>query len=305
MRYFVAALITASAIFPSSVFAKKTAEQILADYAAELGTNRLAKDAGDPTGLTFLRLANMLDDANETQLLTFAYLKRGKEIKPLKTSFTEEKFAKLLKARTNYLMKRMYSKNSKVGDLAKLYLQVAELLKPDDKEIILGIAKLERRGHKDSLNDLLDRDTKAKDLLAPKKTEVIRVKPKDPPKLNVKVNNWGIGYGESYLTRKLYGRVIGRRYIKKPSEYQIMFRSNGYRYIADIHFGKCRHINFSVLSSVVPEVERTALSEMQGWKKIRSGYYESMDNKLCAIYSGGCMNIWEKDWYEKKFGRAN
>ncbi|MCJ8330556.1 MAG: hypothetical protein HRT89_19680 [Lentisphaeria bacterium] len=110
-------------------------------YAAIFGTNRLAKDPTDKTGHLLIKLAHQIKPDNDLLLLTQYYIEKNKAIKPVKTTYTSLEFSGLLSKRANSLLKEL-SMNRKVGPLALVYLQTAEIFNPTSKSIIYKITKL-------------------------------------------------------------------------------------------------------------------------------------------------------------------
>ena len=109
-------------------------------YAVIFGTNRLAKNPNDKTGHLLIKLAMQIKPENDALLLTMAFVEKKKKIARIKTKYSELEFAKLLSKRASELIGQL-PKNGKIGPLALVYLQSAELLY-SSKLIILRITKL-------------------------------------------------------------------------------------------------------------------------------------------------------------------
>ncbi len=287
-------------------------EKIFAELVAQLGTNRLAADAGDAKGKKLIDVAFVLDPENETALLTNALLDRGAAIETVKSKYQPKELAVFMAKRAKQLTGDI-DKNPKLGILCRLYLCTAELLKPADRTVILELARLNQKGYSESIDDILDQGLIAKDLLTMPKTEEPKPEtplkpfnPYAPQEKKIEVETWGIGDADTFLEKR-YGRARGKDYIDKPSEYILHFRHDGRRYRTYVHFGKCRQVKLhfykssSLLMSALNEFLGATGKEDSGWVHKKDYYWESVDGELCATYDSvdHYLSIWDKKWYEE------
>ncbi len=123
----------------------------IADAAADLGTNRLAKNLQDALGLKLLQLAGQMIPDDDRVLLAMGMLFRGKKPAAVKTGFTEKRLQEMLIRRGSELAGTEDTPRQRLG---LLYLRLAEEFGIEDR-VVLGIARLEKAGIKGELHDLL------------------------------------------------------------------------------------------------------------------------------------------------------
>ena len=127
----------------------------LAENAARLATNRLAKNRSDPTGLLLLRLAGKINPLDAALLLVVAQLRRGNLPEPVKTPVDEADLVAGLVRRAEWIRTKGMARTPALGPTARLYYLVAEQFRPTDRTVLLGIMKLKREGIEGEVEDML------------------------------------------------------------------------------------------------------------------------------------------------------
>ncbi|MCJ8330558.1 MAG: discoidin domain-containing protein [Lentisphaeria bacterium] len=196
-------------IFSCSIWAASgptSSDDKIGAYAAILGTNRLAKDPNDKTGLLLIKLAAQIKPENDLLLLTQAYMEKNKAIDSVKTKLTEPVFCKLLSKRATTLIETL-AKNSKQGPLALVYLQTAELLYPASKSTVFKITKLVSLGFLEELGFTSDLEKNlAVGLDFPKLFEdpepMVVMKPLKLSKSEIKIFKAALGLGTKRLNKE-------------------------------------------------------------------------------------------------------
>lgn len=127
----------------------------LAEQAARLATNRLAKNRTDGTGLLLLRLAHRLNPLDGTLLLTMAQIRRGNLPEPVRSLVNEPDFVVGLVRRAEWIRTKGMAQAPELAPTARLYYLVAEQFRPTDRTVLLGIMKLKREGVEGELDGML------------------------------------------------------------------------------------------------------------------------------------------------------
>ncbi len=149
-------LLTLSLISTAWAQKKKSFDEQLAQFAAELGTNRIAtKGATDKKGKLLLRLAAAVDPKNKRLLLTQGTLDTGKKLRPVTTKMTEKKLLQGMLKRAEKLRTSGAVKDKTTGRRAFLYYCVVAEFQPDNTTAETGQIKLGKLGIKGTLKDLL------------------------------------------------------------------------------------------------------------------------------------------------------
>ncbi len=134
---------------------KKNFDQQLAQFAAELGTNRIARYAKDHKGKLLLRLSLAVDPDNTQAHLTLGLLESGKKVTPVKTRIDEARFLKGTFRRAENIRKRAAATDKELGKRALLYYLVVHKFQPNNEKAALGPVQLGKLGIKGELDELL------------------------------------------------------------------------------------------------------------------------------------------------------
>ncbi len=133
------------------------ADESLANGAARIGSQMLAKDSGNAKGLTLVRLALHIEPGNMQALQTLAELERSRPVTPHECPASKDKFISFLLKRAEQLMEDT-DDDERDAHLALTYYRVAERLVGETRDVMLGIIKMERKGYSSNLDDLLETD---------------------------------------------------------------------------------------------------------------------------------------------------
>lgn len=278
-------------------------EKYLANSAAHLGTDMLAKDQSDAKGLSLIKAALKLNPDNERALLTTMILKKALTLETAPHKFTVDDFAKKTIYRGTYLYDKKLESYSGTPTLAKLYFLLAELFKPTDKTVLVYLGRLEQAGERQTLKAILNTDETVEDWLSAKEEDEQKETTKES------VHFWGIGESPAAL-KTLYGRSTRTKYAQRSNGTLKYYRTNtGGQVEAFITGGKCVRIQYSLPIREYPtgaDQDAHVLTGRPGWKLVleRASVrgFENADKTMAAsITSTGttlAFVVWDKTFYK-------
>ena len=133
------------------------ADRWIAYQSGILAQNRVAAKVDKETGLMLLAFCLKLEPANDGALNLIARIQSNIKLTRTKSKYSETFFFKRLISQGKIYLKKM-SKNSKYEKICLLYYKLAELLQPDDHQVIIGLTRLKAAGLESDLVSVLNSD---------------------------------------------------------------------------------------------------------------------------------------------------
>ncbi len=268
----------------------------IAGLMADKGASRLSSDSDDVAGRALVRLAHMLDRDNRRANATLQLLKSGKPIPPIASKYSDNELVAMIIGRVDHLQKAPKLSKGRAM-LCRYYLLAASGLAPKHKGIQQRLARMDKQGYNQTLQELAGVEAEAK-----KEAATLGEEPAVASRRSTIKRHFGIGLPESTLVQ-MHGKVKMRSMIKKPDVYSISMFDGKLWYKALIHNKVCRRISIKIEQKNV----RKLLHPGKGreWQEISDKEWISRGGVLIALYEGGALHVWDKSYYDAIHGKPD